>query len=121
MIPVSQAPEPPEFDGKVRQPGLSAIDELVGRAPRLKRTGPRRKKFVNKEEDLPAEAFPPYWREALPEMLVAYERRCAYLAMYIHHATRLRRSAQRCPNSPLSRIRHTQADLRVEPPSPDRL
>ncbi|HEX8703918.1 MAG TPA: hypothetical protein VF815_34115 [Myxococcaceae bacterium] len=87
MIPVVLAKEPPEFDAKVRQPGLSAIDELAGRQPRLKRPGPKRKKLADKEQDIPADAFPAYWREVLPEMLVAYERRCAYLAMYIHHAT----------------------------------
>ncbi|MGC4120247.1 MAG: hypothetical protein QM765_37825 [Myxococcales bacterium] len=42
---------------------------------------------ASREEDIPADAFPPYWREVLPEMLVAYGRRCAYLAMYIHPAT----------------------------------
>ncbi|HVE15664.1 MAG TPA: hypothetical protein VNB29_02965 [Chthoniobacterales bacterium] len=87
MIPVAQAQEPPEFDDKVRQPGLSAIDELVGRPPRLNRPGPRRKKIADLEQDIPAETFPPYWRRVLPEMLVAYEHRCAYLAMYIHDAT----------------------------------
>ena len=87
MIPVAQAPEPPEFDAKVRQLGLSAIDELVGRPPRVKRRGPKRKKIANREQDIPADVFPPYWRDALPEMLFSYERRCAYLAMYIHHAT----------------------------------
>lgn len=87
MIPVALANEPPEFDAKVRQPGLSAIEELVGRPALVKRTGPKRKKLANHEQDIPADAFPAYWREALPEMLVAYERRCAYLAMYIHHAT----------------------------------
>jgi 5-methylcytosine-specific restriction endonuclease McrA len=87
VIPVIQAQEPPEFDVKVRQPGLSAIDELVGRAPRVRRRGHKRKNLVAQEQDIPAEAFPPYWRVALPEMLVAYERRCAYLSMYIHHAT----------------------------------
>ncbi len=94
MIPVALAPEPPDFDDRVRQPGLSAIDEFVGRPPRRKRTGPKRKQLVDehqqpvtREEDIPANAFPPYWREVLPEMLVSYERRCAYLAMYIHPAT----------------------------------
>jgi len=87
MIPVTQAKEPPEFDAKVRQPGLSAIDELVGRTPRVKRRGPKREKIADREQDIPAKEFPPYWRDALPEMLFAYERRCAYLAMYIHHAT----------------------------------
>jgi len=94
VIPVVQANEPPEFDARVRQPGLSAIDEMVGRPPRLKRPGPKRKQLlyahgqpVTQERDIPADAFPPYWRDTLPQMLKAYEGRCAYLAMYIHHAT----------------------------------
>lgn len=87
MIPVIQASEPPEFDMLVRQPGLSAIDEMVGRSPRLKRRGPKIKKVADREQDIPADKFPPYWREILPQMLDAYEQRCAYLAMYIHHAT----------------------------------
>ncbi|MBF0142786.1 MAG: hypothetical protein HQL57_03255 [Magnetococcales bacterium] len=87
MIPVAQAPEPATFDTIVRQPGLSAIDELVGREPRLGRPGRRRKKIANQEQEIPAVKFPPYWRRVIPEMLDAYESRCAYLAMYIHHAT----------------------------------
>jgi hypothetical protein len=69
MIPVAPANEPPEFDAKVRQPGLSAIDELVGRQPRLKRRGPKREKLADKEQDLPAGAFPAYWRAVLPDSI----------------------------------------------------
>jgi hypothetical protein len=93
MIPVVPAKEPTDFDAKVRQPGLSAIDEMVGRPPRLKRSGRKRKQLLNaglpvtQEQNIPAKKFPHYWRKALPEMLVLYERRCAYLAMYINHAT----------------------------------
>ncbi len=87
MIPVALANEPPNFDTKVRQPGLSAIAELAGHPPLITRPGRRRKKLASREQDIPADEFPPYWREALPEMLIAYERRCAYLAMYIHPAT----------------------------------
>lgn len=90
MIPVSMAKVPPEFDAKVRQPGLRAIAEMLGKQPAPPRTSGRkhaRLANVTQEEDIPADKFPAYWRHALPEMLVAYERRCAYLAMYIHHAT----------------------------------
>lgn len=87
MIPVSLANEPKDFNDKVRQPGLSAIDELVGRPPRLKRRGRKRAKVANTEANIPPDKFPPFWRDALDDMLDAYERRCAYLAMYIHHAT----------------------------------
>lgn len=87
MIPVVQASEPPGFDAQVRQRGLSAIDELVGRPPRLPRGGPRRKKVANQEQDIPADAFPPFWRAALPDMLTAYQSRCAYLAMHIYPGT----------------------------------
>lgn len=90
MIPVTLAPVPPEFDAKVRHPGLRAIAEMVGKPPPYPRTaGKKHAQLANvtQEQDIPADKFPAYWREALPEMLAAYERRCAYLAMYIHHAT----------------------------------
>jgi hypothetical protein len=87
MIPVALAKEPPHFDRMVRQKGLSAIDEMVGRKPRLTRRGPRRKKVAASEADIRAEDFPPFWRDALEDMLHAYERRCAYLALYFEHAT----------------------------------
>lgn len=83
MIPVALAKEPTDFDKKIRQPGLAAIDELVGRAPRIKRRGPRRAKVANTESKIPADKFPPFWREALDDMMDAYEQRCAYLAMFI--------------------------------------
>lgn len=83
MIPVALAKEPADFDAKVRQPGLSAIDELVGRAPRIRRPGPRRKKIAETEAEVPTDALPPFWREALDDMMTAYEQRCAYLAMFI--------------------------------------
>lgn len=53
----------------------------------MKRPGRRRPKVADTEADIPAHKFPPFWRDALDDMLDAYERRCAYLAMYIHHAT----------------------------------
>lgn len=83
MIPVELAPEPKAFDREIRQPGLSAIDELVGRAPRIKRPGPRRAKVADTETSIPADKFPPFWRNALDEMMGAYDHRCAYLAMFI--------------------------------------
>jgi len=83
VIPVVLAKEPVDFDAKVRQPGRSAIDELVGRVPRIKRPGPRRKKVAETEAKISADAFPPFWRDALDDMMLAYEQRCAYLAMFI--------------------------------------
>lgn len=53
MIPVALAQEPAGFDKDVRQPGLSAIDELVGRAPRIRRRGPRRPKVAKIDATLP--------------------------------------------------------------------
>ena len=87
MIPVALAAEPASFEKTVRLPGLSAIDEFVGRPPRLKRRGPKRSPIAATEDKIPPDMFPPFWRLALDEMLDRYDRRCAYLAMYIHHAT----------------------------------
>ncbi len=87
MIPVIPAPEPPSFDVNVRRPGLAAIEELLGNAPAKQRPGPRRAKVAEEASRIPASKLPPYWRRAIPDMLVAYERRCAYLAMYFEPAT----------------------------------
>jgi hypothetical protein len=87
MIPVPPASAPDHFDKEVRQRGLAAIDEMLGKSPRVTRRGPKRKKIADRPEDIPAEAFPPFWREVLDDMLEKYHRRCAYLALYIEHAT----------------------------------
>ncbi|MCL2823231.1 MAG: hypothetical protein FWD57_04505 [Polyangiaceae bacterium] len=83
MIPVQEAPEPPDFDKKVRQRGLSAIDELVGRPARVPHPGPVRDKIADAESEIPAGKFPPFWRDAMDDMRTAYEARCAYLALHI--------------------------------------
>ena len=65
MIRVEAAPAPADFDARVRQPGLDAIAELVGEAPSRRRPGPKRKQVANRREEVPAEAFPPLWRNVL--------------------------------------------------------
>jgi 5-methylcytosine-specific restriction endonuclease McrA len=87
MIPVAPAPEPPDFDARVRQRGLSAIAELAGEPPAVKRPGPPRQPVAARREDIPPEKFPAYWREVLPQMLASYNRLCAYLALHIEPAT----------------------------------
>lgn len=87
MIPVSLAPEPQAFDGVVRQKGLAAIDALVGRKPRQTRSGRRHKAIARTESEIPANRFPPYWRDGLELLHEAYGRRCAFLALYLEHAT----------------------------------
>jgi hypothetical protein len=87
MIPVQLQPEPASFDDGVRQKGLSAIDEMVGRQARRPHPGRVRTKIADREEDIPAKEFPPYWRDAIDDLLMSYHRRCAFLALYIPHAT----------------------------------
>lgn len=88
MIPVQLAKEPPAFDKKVREPGNRAIAEMVGKQSSFPRVrGKPYKKIANCEKDIPPNKFPPLWKHALPDMLIAYEHRCAYLAMHIHNAT----------------------------------
>lgn len=87
MIRVIPAPPPSNFDTRVRQRGLDAIAELAGDKPSRPRRGPKRKQVASRREDIPPEAFPPFWREVLPEMLESYHRLCAYLALYIEQAT----------------------------------
>jgi len=86
MIPVNPAAEPPDFDERVRQRGLNAIAEMVGETPRVRR-GRKREKIADTRSEIPSDRFPTHWREVLPEMLDSYHRLCAYLALYIEHAT----------------------------------
>jgi hypothetical protein len=87
VIRVVPAPEPASFDAQVRQPGLSAIAELVGEKPLLRRRGRARKKVAEKREDIPGDKFPEYWRLVLDDLLEAYGRICAYVCVYIERIT----------------------------------
>ncbi len=87
MIRVTPVPEPANFDARVRQPGLRAIAELVGEPPAAGRRGPRRARVAERREELRPKDFPAYWTEALDDLLVAYRRLCAYLALYIEPGT----------------------------------
>lgn len=80
-------PEPPHFDQTVRQPGLSALAEMVGEPPLMRRPGPRRSKIADRREDIPSESFPSFWRNGLDDMMLAYNQICAYMAVYIEKVT----------------------------------
>ena len=82
MIPVAPADEPATFDSAVRQPGLRAIAEMIGEAP-TRRSGRRHRKVAASRDEIPPDAFPPYWRKALDDLLSGYRRICAYLCLYI--------------------------------------
>jgi hypothetical protein len=87
LIRVAPADKPAHFDQKVRIPGLRAIAELVGERPDPPRPGPKRRKVAERREDIPAHAFPPLWREVLPDLATAYRHICAYVCLYIEPVT----------------------------------
>ena len=72
MIRVAAAKEPPQFDERVRQPGLASISELAAKA--------------GSEDSIPPNQFKPYWRRALDDLLASYNRTCSYLSLYIPKA-----------------------------------
>ena len=86
MIPVQPAEEPADFDASVRQPGLQAIAERVGEMP-ARNAGRRYSQVAESRDEIPASAFPPYWREALEDLLERYDRICSYLCLYIPRGT----------------------------------
>jgi len=86
VIRVRPAEEPPTFDADVRRPGLRAIAELVGKTP-PRAAGRRYARVAECEEEIPASKFPPYWREALGDLLESYDRICSYLCLYISRGT----------------------------------
>lgn len=88
MIRVLPAPEPVAFDANVRQPGLRAIAEMVGKhPPTARRAGRKFKKLASREGDIPADQFPAYWEAALDDLLNAYRGICAYSCFRIHPVT----------------------------------
>lgn len=105
MIRVEPAPEPAHFDEQVRQPGLSALSELIGEGPTITRSGPRiqqllipkktdrsgttirEEKLVTRREEIPSDRFPPKWTAILPDLLKSYRRICAYTCFYIEEVT----------------------------------
>ena len=88
MIPVTPAPEPAAFDKKVRQPGLRAIAELAGEQPTPPRiVGQPYAPVAASRDAIPADKFPPYWREMLDDLMDSYHRICAYLCLYIPRGT----------------------------------
>ena len=72
MIRVVPAMEPAQFDEQVRQPGLALIDRLAAAA--------------GSADAIPPSEFKPYWRRTLDDLLVSYNRTCAYLSLYIPRA-----------------------------------
>ena len=86
MIRVKPAEDPPTFDADVRQPGLRAIAERVGEMP-TRTAGRRYAQVAESREEIPADAFPSYWREALGDLLESYNRICSYLCLYIPRGT----------------------------------
>jgi hypothetical protein len=87
MVQVTIEAEPEDFNLNVRLPGLSAIDEMVGRPPRTVRPGPKRNVIATREEDIPSKKFPAFWVDALDSMLDSYGRRCAFLNLYMERGT----------------------------------
>lgn len=87
MIGVVKAVEPPEFDARVRKPGLSAVAELVGEPATIKRPGPKREPVAKRREDIESKHFPPFWQEMTEDLLCAYGRVCAYACLYIERIT----------------------------------
>ncbi|WP_445672997.1 hypothetical protein [Pseudomonas inefficax] len=87
MIRVELVDEPESFDETVRKPGLRAIAELVGEEGLSARRGRPRKVVAPTRENIPADKFPAVWTNALPDLMEAYGRLCAYICIYIERVT----------------------------------
>lgn len=106
MIRVLLQPEPVSFDDDVRQPGLSAIEELIGNEPLITRTGPKRKQLVDETGDpimdpdlIPGHKFPDYWTRALTDLWEAYDKVCAFSCFHIPRVTGSRSVDHMIPKS----------------------
>jgi hypothetical protein len=116
VIPVTEAPKPARFDKEVRQPGLRAIAELVGKKPRPKRAHghPFKKlKGITRERDIPAEKLPSYWTSALDDLMAAYHEVCAYACFRIHPVTGGRSADHFAPKSRNWRLAYQWSNYRL--------
>jgi 5-methylcytosine-specific restriction endonuclease McrA len=87
MIPVAKAPEPADFDLKVRQTGLRLLNELTGVLVLSPRSGPRRKVVASRKDHIPPTEYKPYWTKCLGDLMTAYDFVCAYTCIRIHPGT----------------------------------
>lgn len=100
MIRVLPAPEPAGFQKAVRDRGLRALAELVGEPPPRPRTKGRPfNKIADSRDDLPPDKLPPYWTNALDDLMEAYHRVCAYACFRIHPITGARTVDHMAPKS----------------------
>jgi 5-methylcytosine-specific restriction endonuclease McrA len=87
MIPVAKAPEPADFDLKVRQPGLRLLNELTGVLVLSPRRGPLREVVASRKDQIPPTKYKPYWTDCLGDLMTAYDDVCAYTCFRIHPVT----------------------------------
>jgi hypothetical protein len=100
MIHVEPAPEPPEFDAMVREPGLRAVAEMVGKKPSTPRAGGQPfQQRAKSEWDLSSSELPTYWTRCLDALMTAYDEVCAYSCFRIHRVTGARSVDHFAPRS----------------------
>ena len=87
MIRVVPAPEPEDFDEKVRQPGPRAFTRLADRD------------YGGNREAVPSRKFPDHWRKSHEDLLESYHRICSYLCLYIPRGTGARSVDHMVPKS----------------------
>ena len=83
MIRVQLRPEPDAFDQTVRQPGLSAIAELVGEEPLPDQQPLNPQQVFHDRASIPGRRFPNYWKHARCDLLRAYDRTCAFSGLRV--------------------------------------
>lgn len=72
MIPVQAKPEPPDFNDKVRLPGLASIAIAA----------------IDPNQPVPrGTTIKPYWRKCLDDLHREYAGVCAYAAIYVERVT----------------------------------
>ena len=85
MIRVARAQPPADFDATVRQPGLRALQRMLVGAPRGR--GRPRSIYYPNIASIPTGEMKPVWTKAIPAMLVAFKRTCAYSGLHIPEFT----------------------------------
>ncbi len=115
MIPVKPAKEPDTFDALVRQRGLRALAEMTGAAfvPKRPKGQKAFPKIAARIEDIASEKLPPFWTEALDDLMRAYNEICAYSCFRIHPVTGARSADHFAPKSLTPQAAYEWANYRL--------
>jgi hypothetical protein len=99
VIHVELQPEPEDFENRVREPGLRALESLIAE--------------YGSEDLVPSERLPATWRACLPQLYERYGGICAYVCVMIERVTGARTTDHFVARSSDPRLAYEWSNFRL--------